>query len=235
CLGLMLAAIGAAGANVRDSAGAGARTVVCDRVASPGGSDRARGTLRHPFATVERLVVSLRPGWTGCLRAGRYPGDVGIHRGGTLLRPITLRSFPGASARIGGTVDWEPGADHWRVTRLTIDGAGRGDDMATVQIHADGIRLDHDNITNENNGGTCILDGNVQDGNTVTHGTRIDHNRIHDCGAPGGDPFHHGVYVCCGYGTRVTSNYIWHATGYGIQLYPDAQGAIVERNVIDGA
>jgi parallel beta helix pectate lyase-like protein len=232
CLGLVLAAICAGGPNVRDSAGAGARSVVCDRVASPGGSDRARGTLKRPFATVGRLIASLRPGRTGCLRAGRYTENVVIRRGGTPQRPITLRSFPRASATVVGTIDWEPGGDRWRVTRIKIDGASS--DSATMQIHSDGVRLDHNDITNENKGGSCILDGNLQDGDTTTHGTTIDHNRIHDCG-PRADPYQHGVYLCCGYGTRVTNNYIWHASGYGIQLYPAADGAIVERNVIDGS
>src|SRR2546430_2550089 len=56
---------------------------VCDRAAAPRGKDGAQGTIRHPFATVGRLVAALRPGQTGCLLRGRFDGDVVISKSGT--------------------------------------------------------------------------------------------------------------------------------------------------------
>jgi hypothetical protein len=202
----------------------------CDRAATPNGTEGAAGTTQRPFATVQRLVDALRPGQTGCLLAGRYQGNIVIRAGGTAHEPITLRALSRAPVTILGWLDWEPGGRYWRVTGVRIHSSGSA--AATVQIHGDGVRLDHDEITNQNLGGDCITIGNLRYG--VTHGTIVDHDRIHDCGAPGPEPFHHGVYVCCGYGARITNNYIWHSTGRGVQLYPDADGALVAHNVIDG-
>ena len=47
---------------------------VCDKVASPRGSDGNRGTAARPYATVTKLANSLRPGETGCLRAATTGG-----------------------------------------------------------------------------------------------------------------------------------------------------------------
>jgi Right handed beta helix region len=232
CLCAIFASVGAGStaAVYGDSTPASASAQpVCNRAAAPRGNDRAQGTVGRPFATVARLVAALRPGQTGCLLQGEFDGDVVISKSGTRATPITLRAFPRGAATINGVVDWEPGGRYWRVTGIRINGPGTT--KATVQIHDDGIRLDHDDITNHALGGSCILVGNLQYG--VSRGTVIDHNRIHDCGAPGSAPYHHGVYVCCGYGTRVTNNFIWHSTGRGIQLYPDADGAVVSHNVID--
>ena len=38
----------------------------------PAGDDSAAGNTRDPYATARRLVGSLAPGQTGCLRAGVY-------------------------------------------------------------------------------------------------------------------------------------------------------------------
>src|SRR5687768_7476817 len=70
----------------------------CDRVAAPTGSDLAAGTEQLPFRTVARLLQSLSPGQTGCLRGGSYVGAVGITKGGAPGTPITLRSYAGERA-----------------------------------------------------------------------------------------------------------------------------------------
>jgi hypothetical protein len=179
---------------------------------------------------VARLAAALRPGETGCLFSGRFDGDVAISHRGRRDARIVLRAAPGEFARIDGVIDWKRGARYWRVTGLTIDGASSTE--VTIEIHDDGIQLDHNDITNENRGATCIIDGSLQYG--VSRNTVIDHNRIHDCGTPGSAPqHHHGVYECCGYGARVKNNLIYGNTGFGVQLYPEADGTVVANNVID--
>src|SRR5919197_1457936 len=77
----------------------------CSRIASPGGSDRSRGSLRSPYRTFKRLMQSLRPGMIGCLRAGTYgsPNSFNDFRSsGTSRARITLRSYPGETATIQG-------------------------------------------------------------------------------------------------------------------------------------
>jgi phosphatidylinositol-3-phosphatase len=179
--------------------------------------------------TLQTFASSLVAGDVGCLTSRTYSGVV-IRNGGTSASPITLQPAPGDSATIHGEVDFESGGNYWRLTGLTIDGASSS--QRTIQVHVGGLRLDHNNITNENLGGSCIIDGSLQYG--VSHGTIIDHNIIHNCGASNSAPYNHGVYVCCGYGTRVTNNVIYGNTGFGVQLYPDADSAVVDHNVIDG-
>ena len=181
---------------------------------------------------VGRLVAALRPGQTGCLRSGRYQGDIVIRHPGAPNAPITLRPYPGAVVRLDGSVDWEPGAHDWRLTGLRIDGANAGS-QNTISINTDRIRIDHNDITNENKGASCILIGSLQYG--TSRSSVVDHNRIHGCGDSGSASLNHGVYVCCGYGVRVTSNVIYGVSGYGVQLYPDADGSRVDHNIIVGS
>src|SRR5688572_28032441 len=69
-----------------------------DKVAEPGAG------------AVQRLVDSLAPGENGCLRAGRYDGNVTIRRGGSgESARVTLRSYPGEQVELVG--------------RLTVTGA----------------------------------------------------------------------------------------------------------------
>jgi Right handed beta helix region len=226
---VLLAVFTTGAASGRPSGHSPATKRVCDRAAGPRGNDAASGTVQHPFASVPRLTAALRPGQTGCLFQGQFNGDVTISHGGTPTAPIVLRAAPGASATISGEVDFERGGNYWRLTRLNINGASSG--QRTVQIHANGLRLDHDNITNQNFGESCIIDGSVQYG--VSRGTVIDHNVIHNCGASKTAQFNHGVYVCCGYGTKVTNNVIYGNSGFGVQLYPNADKALVANNIID--
>src|ERR1700729_1215769 len=94
----------------------------CARFASPHGSDRASGTLRHPYATPSRLIQSLRPGQIGCLRAGVYREDLTVRRGGAPGRPIVLRSYPGERATITGRIYLTRGAAYTTISSLTLVG-----------------------------------------------------------------------------------------------------------------
>ena len=62
----------------------------------------------------------------------------------------------------------------------------------------------------------------------------IERNRIHNCGQLPPTNHHHGIYVEASDGARITDNWIYDNADRGIQLFPDAQGTYVARNVIDG-
>jgi hypothetical protein len=64
--------------------------------------------------------------------------------------------------------------------------------------------------------------------------TVIEHSRIHDCGRLPANNTEHGIYVATAQGTRIVANVIYNNADRGIQLYPDAQHTLIERNVIDG-
>ena len=210
----------------------GAKRVACQRLAGNSGSDRNPGTRRAPFETVLRLVSALRPGQTGCLLGGRFQGNFNIVSGGLPNKRITLRVAAGAKATICGYIEFKPSAAYWRLSGLNLDGSCST--QYTVQIYADHVTLDHDDITNKGQGRSCVLIGAHLPGTGVAGDAWVHHNRIHDCG-PSTDYGHgyHGIYAAASRDARVVDNYIYGNPGYGMQLYPDAQGTLVERNVFD--
>ena len=94
-------------------------TTNCDRVAAPGGSDSAAGTVDAPYASVQKLVTSLSAGQTGCLRTGSYSQDVSFAHGGASGAPITLTTYPGDDrATVVGRMWLKSGSDYITVSNL---------------------------------------------------------------------------------------------------------------------
>ncbi len=93
---IVIAALGAAVA-------AGPSWAACDKVTSPRGSNAARGTAAHPYATIGKLAHSLRPGRTAALARQRLPrpgegcGEAG--RGGR----ATMAAASGARVTVRAT------------------------------------------------------------------------------------------------------------------------------------
>jgi Right handed beta helix region len=208
-----------------------AKPPICQRVAAPNGSDRNRGSSRAPFSSVSRLVAALRPGQTGCLRSGRFVENVYISGRGRAKKRMTLRAAPGARATICGLIEIKSNSAYWGLSRLDVDGSCSSQD--TVQIFGDHVTLDHVDVTNRHRAPSCIVIGSHLYADGVVYDTLVHNNRIHDCGIDM-SAHHHGIYAAAPRNARITDNYIYANSGYGIQLYPDSQGTLVERNVIDG-
>jgi hypothetical protein len=202
----------------------------CDKFASRRGSDGNRGTLRSPFRTPERLIRSLAPGQTGCLRRGVYRTELlNVERGGRRGAPIRLRSFPGERARLVGIVQVRQGANHVVFSRLTFEGTG---DANTIKIYARGVVVQRSNITNAWRGGSCMILGSDEVGAAVR--TVVRRNRFHECGDPDSGNQDHSIYAANLQGGRIVGNRFWNHTAYAIHLYPNADRNLVARNVIDG-
>jgi Right handed beta helix region len=205
----------------------------CTRVAAPDGSDRSRGTLKRPFATVQRLADSLRPGQVGCLRGGAYTETdddyaLSLERGGTRGAPITIRSFPGERAKIVGIVSVADDVSFVRLSKLAFEGTG---DHNTVKIYGDDVVLEDSTITNLGRGDSCVMLGSTSGG--VAYRPIVQRNRIHDCGDEE-KPWGHGIYASQVVEGRITRNVFWNSYGYAIQVYPNSQRSLVSHNVIDG-
>jgi hypothetical protein len=202
----------------------------CDRFASPRGSDRNRGTVRSPFRTPERLIRSLAPGQTGCLRRGVYSTDMlNVERGGRKGAPIRLRSLPGERARLVGIVQVREGADHVVLSRLTFEGTGGAN---TIKIYARDVVVQYSDVTNAWRGQSCMILGSDEVGAAVR--TIVRGNRFHECGDPDNDNKDHSIYAANLQGGRIVGNRFWNHTAYAIHLYPNANRNVVARNVIDG-
>ena len=202
----------------------------CDKVASPLGSDAYPGTTDQPYATFERLANSLKAGQTGCLRAGVFQGDAKVTKGGSASAPTTITSYPGERAKVVGRVHVADEANHVVVQQLDLD--GRNDDnLPSPTVNGDGIVFRDNDVSN---GHTTICFVLGSDGYGRARGTVIERNRIHNCGQLPPTNHHHGIYVEASDGARITDNWIYDNADRGVQLFPDAQGTYVARNVIDG-
>jgi hypothetical protein len=212
----------------------------CALVASSTGSDSNSGSPSSPFQTPQKLVDSLQAGQTGCLMGGTYDlagGSSGSQlkfgHGGSSGAPLTLQSYPGQMATlIDGPVYVPHGSDYVDISNLTIDTQGVGE--VGIQIMGANDQLTDNDITNQNTKGSCIILGSDTGYGQAVNPLVAD-NVVHQCGYFPTDPFEdHGVYDDNTTGAVITNNIFWGMPyGWGVQLYPDAQGTQVTHNVID--
>ena len=201
-----------------------AGAAACDKVAAPQGSDSFPGTTAAPYATVEHLANALSPGQTGCVRAGVYENDVKIERGS-----ITVTSYPGERATLLGRLQITDEANNVVIQSLNLD--GRATPLPSPSVYGDGAVFRDNDVTNAHTN-ICFILGSDTYGRA--RGTVIEGNRIHNCGEMPATNHHHGIYTEASDGARITDNWIYDNADRGIQLFPDAQGTYVARNVIDG-
>lgn len=200
----------------------------CTRYASPTGSDSYAGTVTHPFRTAQKLVDSLGSGQTGCLYGRSYRGNVFIGNDG-----ITLRSVARRRALLLGRLWIKDSADDVTLSNLDID--GRNVSSITVMVQGDRAVLRRLDISNRNRlnssyTGSCLLLGVVS---APTFDTTVEGSRIHNCG--GGNGGHdHAIYAEFARRAVIRNNYLYDNPGFGISMYPDSQGNLIEYNVIDG-
>jgi len=221
-----------AGSGLLPAAGIGLPVAVatpCNRFAAPYGSDADRGGPRAPFRTVQRLVNALRPGQTGCLRAGTYVGSVRIARRGRPAARITLTAFPGETATVVGRLAIVKGANYVSVTGLDLNGENPQRGLSPM-IDANHVTFSYDDVTNDHTG-ICFGIGSTTWGWAT--GTLITHDRIHDCGQLPATNHQHGLYVGAATDTTIAWNLIYGNADRGIQLYPDAQHTTIDHNIID--
>jgi parallel beta-helix repeat protein len=191
---------------------------VCDRFATPGSGRR-----------VEELVRSLDPGQTGCLRGGDYRGNVELTTGGTSTEPITLRSYPGETARLIGRLWLNRDSDYLVIRGLALDGRNAAR-LPSPTVNGQNILFLDNDVTNDHTA-ICFVLGHQLYG-TARHVTIRD-NRIHDCGRLPPTNHDHGIYVSVARDTRIVGNRIFSNADYGVHLYPDAQRTYVAHNIID--
>ena len=212
----------------RGAIDATASRVTCSKVASTLGSNSYTGTATRPYLTIEKLVSSLRPGQTGCLRTGVFNRDVVISKGGTVSAPITITSYPGERATVLGRVQVTDQANNVVLQQLTLDGYNDAG-LPSPTVNGDNVVFRDDDVSNRNTT-ICFLLGSDEWGRA--RGTVIERSRIHNCGQLPPTNHHHGIYVEASDGARITDNWIYDNADRGIQLFPDAQSTYIARNVI---
>jgi parallel beta-helix repeat protein len=195
----------------------------CERMAAPWGSDRASGKPSAPFRTPGRLARSLKPGWTGCLRAGTYTQSEVIVR----QRKVTLRSAPPERATWRGRIVLAGRGQ--RLVDLTLDGTAGRDNLPSPTINAPGVKIADSDITHRE--GICITARRWRD--LRPDGFVIERNHIHDCGRRPPTNHDHGIYVVNAVGGLIRDNLIVRNADRGVQFFPNAHEILVVRNTID--
>jgi Right handed beta helix region len=198
----------------------------CDRFASPSGSDfgSGRGGFRHPYRSVPRLLRSLRGGQTGCLEPGvyRHGGVARMTRRGAVLRGIGPRS-----TQIRNPIWFMPSATGAQLLDVSLTSSNR-EYPEPLKVQADRVRIASNQITGSLNT-ICILIGSQR----TTRGVIVEGNRISHCGRHG--KLDHLIYVQNAVGTTIRWNLLTdNPGGWAVHLYPDADGTLVEHNIIDG-
>jgi parallel beta-helix repeat protein len=177
-------------------------------------------------------VDQLRPGQVGCLRRGSYRGDVQMKRGGTRLRRLVLRAFPGEGARVVGAFEVTRRAPHITVRDLYLDGRNR-DRHPSPTVNARDVRFVSNDVTNEHTA-ICFLLGDSNGPYGRADRARIEDNRVHRCGRLPATNHDHGIYVEASTGSLIRGNWFYDNADFGVHLYPDAQRTLVTQNVIYG-
>ena len=213
-----------------------AQASACNRVAAPGGSDGAAGTAGSPYATFQKLAHSLGPGQVGCLRGGTYKENVEVNANGAPGAPITIQSFPGERATFLGRLVTDKSSSYLTFRNMTFDGSaapsdGGGALKPSPTVHGESIAFIGNEVTNRNTA-ICFAVGSEDFGRAPR--AVISRNRIHNCGRLPPTNHEHGIYLhspCC---VQVTDNWVYDNADTGIQMFPDADGNYIARNIVYG-
>lgn len=195
-----------------------------DFYVSPTGNDAGPGTLQRPWQTVKRGVAALRSGRRLVLRAGTYAERVEVARGGTASAPAVVVAYPGERPVIAGRM--KVTADYVRLSGLVVDGSGAAAyDSAVYVAGARSVEISNCEIRNAVGSGVFVGDDDAPSADV-----RLTRNWIHDNGK---DNFHdHAIYWAQGAGGLIGNNVIERNAGFGVHLYPNADGVLVTQNTV---
>jgi hypothetical protein len=155
--------------------------------------------------------------------AGRYRhrGVVAMRRAGTTLRPLGK-----ARVTIDGAIWVLPRAKGARIAGLTLTSHDPVYPIP-IKIQADDVSLVGNDITAARDI-SCVLIGSAR---KVSH-TLVEFNRIRRCGRTG--KLSHLLYLTRSEGAVIRYNLlVANHGGWAVHLFPDADGTLVEGNVID--
>jgi parallel beta-helix repeat protein len=206
---------------------------------SPTGSDDNPGTAQRPWRTLDHAAEAARAGQTVAIHQGTYsqPGRITrFDRSGTAGAPITFVGMPGEELpRVLGQLRID--GDYVNVRRLLADGPtgavaqvtpeNPGGEDVEVWIRGSHSMLADSEVRNSHwHAGVYVSEG-AQDVSVLR-------NHIHDngnFGNPAQANLDHGIYWDSGSG-RIAGNLVEHNHAFGVHLYPDATGVVVEDNTI---
>jgi hypothetical protein len=194
---------------------------------SPSGTDGNAGTQARPWRTLQHAFDRLRPGERLLVRGGTYVESPTLGRSGLPNAPITVSAYPGERPVVTRMVTV---SGSWvRLYGLTLDtGSAAPDDSVPLYVEGgDHVEIVRNEIRHGKMSGIFLGD----EGNGSDY-ARIVGNWIHDNGIH--EQFDHGIYYGHGHGGLIANNLIENNRAFGIQIYPDCDGAVVTGNTIVG-
>jgi parallel beta-helix repeat protein len=185
------------------------------------GSDENSGSLQAPWRTLQSALDRLEPGGTVYLRAGVYDEIVTAGRGWSRSAPGTLKAYPGERAVLTGQLTIS--GDHFRVSRLVFRGQRSGRPRVLVYIEgARDVWILHNDI-----GGAALSGVFVS---AKARDVHVLSNWIHDNGTR--EEVDNGISCEVAAGGSIVNNVIEGNKAFGIQLYPDCDGVLVNQNTV---
>lgn len=190
------------------------------------------------------FVNSLPPGAVGCVHGGSYgysPSSTSINTlsvNGTATNPITVESYPGETAKVGGA--WQVNGSYLTFSHLTMDFANSsGPSGSCWNGHNVGVKIQgHDDTFNHVDAFSSLANYSQTAFLVLASNNTIDYSRIHNWGICINHD--HGVYDQEGAGAQIHHNWFYDASpgsklgfGWCVQFYPHAGGAHVYSNVCD--
>jgi hypothetical protein len=185
---------------------------------------------------VQKALSTLKAGQTALVRAGTYAQNLTMSHAGTSTAPITIRNYPGEKPVLkagSGSGDnyalqLTSGAGYVRFEGVTFDGATGS---STANVYASGgahdIELANCEIRNSRRQGIFT--------DRSTARIQIIGCNIHDNGGGGPSQQDHNIYLEGSHHAVLGSVVARAKNGFGIQVYPSNDHAVIAGNTIAGA
>jgi hypothetical protein len=97
---------------------------------------------------------------------------------------------------------------------------------------ASGAGRRHLEITQRGGRNHDVLQCVLIDGGRQLTGVRLQLSKVHSCGSESSGNMEHGLYCSTALRPLIAGNWFYDNEGYGIQLYPNCDGAFVVGNVV---
>ena len=170
-----------------------------------------------------------------CVRAGTQEiGQLNGIRAFTTLTPKGKANGTDDPALNGNVGIEQPGVtlEDMRIAGCYSQAGCGNDRNKTIDVRADETTLRHLDITQRNgrNADTlqCIL---IANGHPIV-GVRVEFSKIHSCGSESSGNLEHGLYCSDARLPVIRGNWLYDNEGFGVQLYPDCDGAQAVGNVV---
>jgi hypothetical protein len=102
----------------------------------------------------------------------------------------------------------------------------------TVDVRADDTVLRHLDVTQRGGRNADVLQCVLVSGDHPLAGVRIEFSKLHSCGSESSGNLEHGLYCDGARQALIRGNWFYDNEGFGMQLYPDCDGAQAVGNVV---